>query len=76
MHRRDFIAATMGAIAGGAVVSGVPGTTSLVAVAGSPHLDAATFHASQRFATTLYGRASRMSNAVAARRRCLCMAIH
>ena len=56
MHRRDFIAATMGAIAGGALVSGVPGTSSLVAVAGSPHLDAATFHASQKFATTLYGR--------------------
>ena len=56
MHRRDFIAATAGAIAGGALVSGVAGTRPLVVVAGPCSLDAVAFHASQRLASTAYGR--------------------
>jgi pimeloyl-ACP methyl ester carboxylesterase len=56
MHRRDFIAATAGAIVGGTLVSGVRGASSLVAIADSPQLDAAAFHASRRFASTVYGR--------------------
>jgi haloalkane dehalogenase len=56
MHRRDFIAATAGAIAGGALSSGVRGTSSLVAATRSPHLEAAAFHASRRFVSTVYGR--------------------
>lgn len=56
MHRRDFILTTAGAIAGGALASGVGGRSLPVTVAGSPDLGAAAFHASRRFASTVYGR--------------------
>jgi haloalkane dehalogenase len=55
MHRRDFIAATAGAIVGGTLSSGVRGASSLVAV-DPPQLHAAAFHTSRRFASTVYGR--------------------
>lgn len=56
MHRRQFIAVSAGAVAGGALGCAVPGTGSRVAASGSTPLDAARFHASRRFARTAFGR--------------------
>ena len=56
MRRRDFIAISAGAIAGGVLARTVHGTSKPVAVEGSPQIDAAAFHASRRFVRTEYGR--------------------
>lgn len=56
MHRREFVAAAAGAVAGGALGCAVPGTGTRVAAAGSAPINAAAFHASRRFARTAFGR--------------------
>lgn len=56
MHRRQFIAVTAGAVAGGVLGCATAGANGTGVPAASTHLDAAAFHASRRFARTPYGR--------------------
>jgi haloalkane dehalogenase len=56
MHRREFIAAAAGAVAGGTLGCAAPGTRARVAAPRSTQIDAATFHASRRFAPTAFGQ--------------------
>jgi haloalkane dehalogenase len=56
MHRREFIAAAAGAVAGGSLGCSAPRIGAGVAVTGSLRMDAPTFHASRRFARTVFGR--------------------
>lgn len=60
MHRRNFLVMAAGAVAAGALGTGLPriadaAAASLAAGAGRP-LDAAAFHAARRFAGTSFGR--------------------
>ncbi len=56
MHRREFITVTAGAVAGGALGCAAHGAGARVAVSVSTPIDAAAFHASRRFAGTVFGR--------------------
>jgi haloalkane dehalogenase len=56
MHRRDFVAAAAGAVAGGALGCGVRDTGARAAAAGSTPIDTRAFHASRQFARTAFGR--------------------
>jgi haloalkane dehalogenase len=56
MHRREFIAVAAGAVACGPLGCAVHGTGTQVTASGSRPIDAATFHASRRFAGTAFGR--------------------
>jgi haloalkane dehalogenase len=53
MHRREFIAAVVGA---GSLACSLPRTSAGVAVTGSLRIDVPAFHASRRFARTVFGR--------------------
>lgn len=62
MHRRDFISATTGAVAGAAAVGTGGGVRDIAGSAGPaiarglPAIDVPTFHAMRRFARTPFGR--------------------
>jgi haloalkane dehalogenase len=56
MHRREFIAVAAGAVACGPLGRAGHGTGTRVTAAASRPIDAATFHASRRFARTAFGR--------------------
>jgi len=56
MHRREFIAAAAGAVAGGALGCARPDRGTRVATAAPTRIDAAAFHATRRFAPTAFGR--------------------
>jgi haloalkane dehalogenase len=61
MHRREFLAATAGAVAAGAITNTALGSTatslgSWLAAEGGGPIDAAAFHAMRQFAQTPFGR--------------------
>ena len=57
MHRREFITAATGTVAGTALALALPraGSASIIAIGPGP-IDAKAFHAERRFAKTGFGR--------------------